>query len=73
MAETQPNTNRCARCGQVFAAEVLVCPQCKEILTAPGQRRGPARWVIVLLICAILAVGIYAVELFWKIVVLHQY
>ena len=73
MATPKPATHHCLRCGKEFPVDIFVCPECKEILITPDKRRGPAPWVIVLLIAATLALFIYVSILFWKTVMLHQY
>jgi predicted nucleic acid-binding Zn ribbon protein len=73
MAETRISKNHCSHCGKDYAAEILVCPECKQILVTPGERRGTAPWVIVLLLCIILALLIYAIILSRQFVVLHQF
>ncbi len=75
MAEQLKTTKRCDSCGNVYAADTLVCPKCHTILAAPvsrTRRRTPG-WFIALLILLIIALAAYAVYLAWTQLVLHNY
>lgn len=73
MADSLITPNKCPQCGAQYPADILVCPECRDILQQPPEEKKTPLWLLLLLFAIIAVLASYAGLLAYQVVVLHKY
>ncbi len=73
MADPLITPNKCPQCGAQYPADILICPECRDILEQPPAEMKTPRWLILLLLAIIALLASYAGLLVYQVFVRRQY